>query len=117
MTGRGYFSQKPITRTVLMKQTKLAARIAKAPMISIPRSQSCRRRKPRVKEQTKLWQLLRNGPFLRPAVVEDDVTVDAYAGDLFWGAPLPFWRASWLLTERLPMPDERNAKGSFSLCE
>jgi hypothetical protein len=49
--------------------------------------------------------------------MDEDAVVGTYAGDLFWGAPLPFWRASWLLTERLPMPDERKANGSFSVCE
>lgn len=40
-----------------------------------------------------------------------------YAGDLDGGAAPPFWRASPLLTERPPMPEDRKANGSFSFWE
>jgi hypothetical protein len=69
--------------------------------------------KPRVKEQRAFEQWI--VPTIRRRTRM--LTADAYAGDLLWGAPLPFWRASWLLTERLPIPDDRKANGSFSLCE
>lgn len=120
MTDRQYRSQKPITRTrtMMMKQMKLAAVIAKAHTILYPSFPNLlKEEKPRVKEQTKALAAFEQMDRSYHPATDEDAAAGAYAGDLLWGAPLAFWRASWLLTVRLPIPVVRKPNGSLSPCE
>jgi len=63
VTGRGP-APKPHYLHPVEETDETRSRYCQGPNDLYPRSQSCRRTKPRVKQQTKAWQFLGNGPFL-----------------------------------------------------